>query len=254
MSPKFNNVKNISSNKNYIDLIILNNIMKKYNDIFYVYKFNNNKNIVNINRKKPSMCDICNVIHDNENAYLIFGKNNVSIGCYRSNNNIIKQVYIKEPIKTPLIENNNIDNQIFNKLLLVTLELRNKLNKKINYNIDNKKLIIEKKKKKIIVSPKNNGYVLRTCSSFDRYFKLGKDIINKKDSLINLVKQFCNEKNIYKVKQKSLRVVKYLEVLKENNINNISTTLKNIFNMKKIEFFNYIKNIPLNIKDGDIFK
>lgn len=89
---------------------------------------------------------------------------------------------------------------------------------------------------------------MRTSISFDRYLKLGRDIINKKDSLTNLVNEFGKEKNIYKVKQKALRVVKYFEVLKENNIEIMTTTLKNIFNMKKIEFLEYIKYIPLNIK------
>jgi hypothetical protein len=87
----------------------------------------------------------------------------------------------------------------------------------------------------------------RTNKSFERYYQLGKDILNKKDTLSNLVRIFGNEKNIYKVKTKALRVIKYLETLKENtnNISNTYITLKKLFNMKKIEFTEYIKNIPL---------
>jgi hypothetical protein len=246
--------------------------MKNYNENFYVYKFNNEKNIVNINRKNSSLCDVCNVVHDNENAYLLFNKDSVSLGCYRNKNNTIKNIYKKDEIKIQPIDN-NIDNKIFNKLLLTTLEMRKEIkkykqqeketqenilswgfdsiknlesfiNKYKNHNCINK---VNKKDSKKYVS-KKNGYNIRTSSSFDRYLKLGNDIINKKDSLNNLVKQFGNEKNIYKVKQKALRVVKYFEVLKNNNIDVITTTLKNIFNMKKIEFSKYLKNIPPNIK------
>jgi hypothetical protein len=214
--------------------------MKKYNDMFYIYKFNNEKNLISINRKKPGLCEICNVTHDNENAFLIFNENNVLFGCHRNKTNSLKEVFVKEQNKIKLI-NNNIDDKIFNNLLLVTLELRNKLKKeiKIKNNNNNKTKIPPIKN----VSKNKN----RTYLSFDRYYQLGNDIITKKDSLVNLVKDFGNEKNIYKVKQKALRVVEYLEVLKKNNINKISTTLKYIFNMKKIEFSNYIKSIPLNI-------
>lgn len=71
------------------------------------------------------------------------------------------------------------------------------------------------------------------------------DIIQKKETLNILINNFCNEKNIYKVKSRALRVFEYLEVLKKNNINNINITLKKLFNFKKIEFIKYIKDIPL---------
>jgi hypothetical protein len=94
---------------------------------------------------------------------------------------------------------------------------------------------------------KNNKYNRsRTNKSIEKYYNLGKDILNKKDSLLNLVMKFGNEKNIYKVKTKALRVVQYFEVIKKN-YDNISITLKKLFNMKKIEFYEYIKNIPLII-------
>lgn len=270
------------TSKNYIDLDILKTIMKKYENTFYIYKFNQNKNIVNINRKKPSLCYICNTIHDSENAYLLFDVNKVYFGCYR-NNNKTKIIYnYNEKINYQIhpIEN-NIDNQIFNKLLLTTLEMRKKIKeykkqeeetqeyisswgfdsiKKLNSFIKKYKHHNCLSKKEINGSINNNkfsqkvnklnnvnGNKERTNNSISRYYELGKNILSEKDTLYNLVKEFGNEKNIYKVKTKALRVVKYFDALKNNNMNNMSITLKTLFNFKKIEFDIFIKNIPLNI-------
>ncbi len=114
--------------------------------------------------------------------------------------------------------------------------------KKVN-NINKNRGIKENNVKK----EKENKFKSRTNISINRYYNLGLDILNKKDTLNNLIKNFGNEKNIYKVKSRALRIVEYVDILKKNNINNISITLKKIFNFTKIEFNNYIKNIPLNI-------
>lgn len=146
--PPINNIppkiKNISINKNYIDLTILPYIMKKYDDTFYIYKFNNKNNIININRKKNSLCEVCNIKHDNENAFLVFNEKTVSFGCYRNKDKKLKIIYNKDNSKEVYhneILHNDIDNKIFNNLLLITLDLRKKI-KEIKY--PKKKMYLQK--------------------------------------------------------------------------------------------------------------
>jgi hypothetical protein len=125
--------------------------------------------------------------------------------------------------------------------LLITLDLRKKI-KEIKYP---QKENVPPKRKCTSKNKLQNKNKLRTSVSFEKYYQLGLDIIQKKETLNILINNFCNEKNIYKVKSRALRVFEYLEVLKKNNINNINITLKKLFNFKKIEFIKYIKDIPL---------
>jgi hypothetical protein len=223
-----------------IDFIILDKIMNKIGNDFYVYKIKGN--IININRKRASLCEICNITHNSENSYLIFNKDNVSLGCHRNIKKNTKIIYNK---KTDL----NVNNSYF-KLLLIINKLCYKIKhlckyknfvKNIIQNI-NKKDRIEDKTNKI----KNNIPQIKPSTElkFNKYYELGKNIINKKDTLYNLATDFCNEKNIYKLKSRAIRCVEFLDTLKRYNINNINISLRFLFHMKKIEFIEYIKNIP----------
>lgn len=121
---------------------------------------------------------------------------------------------------------------------------------KYKYLVENIIQNIDKKNKsKNKIKKVKNDIPHKTCSTnlkFNKYYELGKDIINKNNTLNNLVGNFCNEKNIYKVKTRALRVVEYLDTIKKHNIN-INISLRKIFHMKKIEFVEYIKNINTNI-------
>lgn len=255
--------------KNYINLNILSKIMKKYDDVYYIYKFNNKKSIVNINRKKPAICDICESIHDNENAYLVFTDKNVLLGCYRNKCNKTKIVYENnnvpqnddEDIPQDIISNLKEKNTA-NNLLSTINNLREKIKVLLQQykNITNNKILPKneipqkvdfKKDNKNVKKIKKTKPDTRTVSSVNKYYELGKKIANKEENLDVLVKKYSNEKYIYKVKFKAMRIVKYIDALKTintNYVNNINISIRKLFDMKKIEFENYIKNIPQNIK------
>lgn len=86
---------------------------------------------------------------------------------------------------------------------------------------------IQTEKTDNVINRKNNKKLInksfsKSCSKniFNKYYKLGIDIINKKDKLINLVNNFCSEKNIYKVKLRALRIVEYKKEI-TNNVSDI---------------------------------
>jgi hypothetical protein len=94
---------------------------------------------------------------------------------------------------------------------------------------------------------KNNP---KTIFSIEKYYILGKKIHEKLNEWKNTIKNdinFINEKNIYKVKTRALRIVelinfKYKSInIYKNSFNNIP--IRKIFNMNNNVFMNYINNI-----------
>lgn len=101
----------------------------------------------------------------------------------------------------------------------------------------------------------NNNIEIRnnnkTLLSFQKYYNVGcmilKDINNWKNIIKNII-YFKNEKNIYKVKNRALRIVKLIDIKYksinnlQNIINNNKLSIRNIFNMNNNLFNIYINS------------
>jgi hypothetical protein len=67
-------------------------IENKYTDNFKINKCINN--IVHLIRKNQSMCEVCNIIHERENAYLVYHNKRIYFHCYREKNQNIRGVEV----------------------------------------------------------------------------------------------------------------------------------------------------------------
>jgi hypothetical protein len=192
---------------NNIDFNILAKVVEKVKHIYNVHKITGN--IVTLIRKNTMHCDICDREHNNENGYLLFKNNTVELHCYRE-----KTYNKKEKILYPdsYSDNITIDNKI-------PQTQKCGIRDYITKNIKNKDL-------------------------FNKYYYIGKMFKNgnqNKENIVNIISQYFKDKNIPKIKQRSIRIVNYIDYI-SNNIDNIKLlSLRNIFNMKKIEFNNLLK-------------
>jgi hypothetical protein len=223
-----NNIKNNKINdkkiivsinsKNHIQ-VLKSSVFNKFKSIVNIIilnikikKFLKNKKIESI--KNVNNDDTCNECYNYK--YKIKKQNDFI------HNNKIKDIYI-------ILKKYNLNKNLEN-LELILNQYFNGLNK--NKEKDNG---LEIKNK------------FKTISSFEKYYILGKKInenLNNWKSAIKNDVNFINEKNIYKVKTRSLRILnlinlKYKSInIYKNSLDNIP--IRNIFNMNNRVFMNYI--------------
>lgn len=216
---------------------------------------------------EPILKTICNKNKKNNNKKIfasIDSKDNIQVIPFSNNfknvvNTIILNIKIKKFLKNKKIDSiKNIKNKNCDKCYNNKIKDIYNILKKYNLNTNLKELgyilnqyflyndLNKNKEKSNNLEIKNNP---KTISSIEKYYILGKKIHEKLNDWKNIIKNdihFINEKNIYKVKTRALRIVelinfKYKSInIYKNSFNNIP--IRNIFNMNNNVFMNYIYN------------
>lgn len=249
----------------------IKNIYKIRSDIMI-----NNK--INLTRIIPSHCSICNRTHESENGYCQIDKNNIIFYCGRnSNGKVIGSWYKKKDNckfytkgmcnkgdKCNFTHENNeppktTDNITKEKLLKDNIELTEAISKlriyiekiecKYNEALDNIKKISENicnnvkskgiDKKKYIKKYTEEMY----DSLWNKYYFLGKSIEENIENLYDNLITTWKDGNISRLKNRAIRIYRYMNTFKEN-IKGYS--LRNLFHMKNYEFYECLHTTSIN--------
>lgn len=238
---KENNGKNNINIPDWKIQWIMNNRFIK--NIYNIRNIINNK--INLNRIKSDMCYICNRNHDNENAFCIIDENNIVFYCGRNNNGkVIGSWYKKNNIKNNEAINVKAENDEINNLNKKINKLNNEIIMlKKNYNTmieNNNELRVELNNllKEKNIKPNRIEKNIST-DMWKKYYTLGNLFVNGGwEKIIGSWK----EKNISKLKNRSYRIVKYLDFIKEKKIEN-KISLRKIFHFKNHEFDQFLSSL-----------
>lgn len=165
---------------------------------------NNNNIIVSIN-KKECKCDI----NTNEYYKLLLKKNE----------ELLKK-------NTDFIDREN--------QLKLEIDNLNKIIKEKEIKLENINRNISSDKIDLIDKLKNN--------TITKYYNIGKIIIEQNKTDIEHIRKYFKCKNISMIKNRSVRMFKVIEHMKKNNIENIKTSLRNIFHMNNCNFLTSLIN------------
>jgi hypothetical protein len=223
----YDDKKNIQNNNFIKEYHIPNwkiNWIKNNNFVKNIYKINGiDKNKVNLQRIKcNTYCNICKRNHERDNAFCIIYNNNIMFYCNRNNNGIsIGSWYNKN--------NYTEDDKEDDKKLIKDLMEENKYLKKE----------IEKLKK-MLIKHKDN----KKNDIWNYYYNLGNLLIdNKIDSFRNIIIQDGKVKDISKIKNRCIRVYKYMNLLINKNIHEINIPLREIFHIPNWKFDEFLSSI-----------
>jgi hypothetical protein len=200
------------------------NWIKNSNYIKNIYKIDNIiGNKVNLLRIiSNTYCKLCGRNHDKDNAFCKVYKNNIIFYCNRNKKGISIGSWYDEK------QDNNND-------IIDILSAENKILKE---KIEKLEIEIETLK-----NSNNACGKMNIPNKWNRYYMCGKLIFNDKiKEFKNIISQEWKDKNISKVKNRCLRIYKMVEYMKLYKKDNITISLRSIFNLPNIKFEHYLKN------------
>lgn len=223
--------------------------IERNNFVKNIYKIRDNTfidNKINLQRIRPSFCKLCSREHNSENAFCKIEKNNIIFYCGRNKKGITIGSWY---------DNSNNSSTYFDKINLSELKILKNENIRLNDELEkikknndnliliNKNLLEElnriKKEKNI---PHNKKCVEPHSYNWNKYYLLGKNIIENNSFIIENIIGSWREKNVSKLKTRALRIVQYLDLIKSKGIEN-KLSLRKIFHLKNYEFSNLLSSL-----------
>lgn len=200
---------------------------------YYIKEIYKIRNIVggkvNLTRLTPSYCSLCKRKHNSENAFCRITDNNIIFYCGRNSTGISIGNWYKNneseiPRNVPNI------NSLLEKIDMLSTEneqLKEEIKRLKNNNIPVK----EEDSPKITNKSKEELW--------NKYYELGQSFLNGTyDSTLKL----WNDKNVTRLKFRSLRIYNYVNLLKKKNIENASS-LRKILNMNQMQYKTYLRHL-----------
>lgn len=167
-------------------------------------------------------------------------------------NRIILNIKIKTFLKNKIIKQNEF---IHNNNIKEIYNILKKFN--INKNLEKLENILNCHFKPDTLNLQNTNNIIeirnnnKTFLSFQKYYNLGNMILKDENNWKSIIKNmicFNNEKNIYKVKNRALRIIKLIDIKYksinklQNIIDNNNFSIRKIFNMNNNLFNIYINS------------
>jgi hypothetical protein len=193
---------------------------------------------------------LCLYAHGNEELYPI--KNN-KITIINKSLNIKEDIIISNKSSKTL---NGILDVVDKHYIYIQNKIKNYDNLYNRYNVLNEENIILKKEIKILKKRKDlsdinvnkiydSGKKLLQNNTWRKYYNYGRLLINDQfDDFKNKINESKKEKSyISKMKNRSLRIYKFIEKIKLKDICNISYTLRSIFHKSNHDFNMFLINL-----------
>lgn len=246
--------KEIHYRKNVVKTLFPNNIsidipewkiswIKNSNYIKNIYEIDvieNNK--VNLKRiLSNAYCKLCNRNHDKDNAFCIVYDNNIVFYCNRNKKGKSIGSWYNDNINNNNNNNKNINIKQDELILLrkENVELKNTINSLMN------EIQILKKQKNIDNISTTNKLCGKNINHniLNKYYECGKLLYNNELNIFNnIITQYWKDSNVSKIKNRCLRIYSLFEYMKINNIENIKTSIRNIFHIPNWKFDEQLKN------------
>lgn len=238
-----NNKNNKNNNKLEITEQLLEipewkiNWVKNNTYIKDIYEVDNiYKNKINLKRiKSNEYCKLCKRNHDKDNCFCIVFKNNIMFYCNRNNKGV--------SIGSWYDNYNNTKNESIEEKELLKLRHENIKLKEIIKDLEERIKDLKTIKKYIPHKNTTQKNYNKSNNLLDKYYEGGKLLINNNlEEFKKIIVQNWKDKNLSKLKNRCLRIYKLLEFMKENNIQYLKSSMRNIFHIPGWKFDESLKN------------